>query len=150
MTLTFDPALFRARFAEFADPLSYLDLDLQTAWDMATFHVSNESASGCGGLTDGQRTLVIQLMAAHMLRIAKAVDAAGAGTATTGVVTGATIDKVNVTLMPPPARDTWAYWLAQSNYGQQLAALLQGAAVGGFYVGGNPERAAFRKVGGVW
>ncbi|OWK47571.1 hypothetical protein FRUB_01270 [Fimbriiglobus ruber] len=40
-------------------------------------------------------------------------------------MTGATIDKISVTLEPPPAPNAWQYWLQSSPYGQQLLALLQ-------------------------
>jgi hypothetical protein len=147
--VTLDLATFRALFPEFADPAAYPDLALQTRWDNeATAYVSDANV---GDLTDSKRAYAVQLMLAHLCRLSKLASAPSAGgAALTGVVVGATIDKVAVTLMPPPARDAWGHWLAQTPYGQQLSAYLSAQAVGGFYVGGNPERAAFRKVGGVF
>jgi hypothetical protein len=53
-------------------------------------------------------------------------------------------------MQAPPAANAWQYWLNTSPYGMQLLALLQAKGVGGLYVGGLPERDAFRKVYGVF
>lgn len=88
-----------------------------------------------------------QLMTAHLLQIrANATDGTG-----TGVVTSASIDKVSVSLQAPPfGSSSYKFWLAGTPYGQQLAALLARCSAGGVYVGGRPERAAFRSVGGTF
>lgn len=144
--VTLDPATFRAMFSEFADAATYTDEALQMRWDAeAVAYVSDEN---CGSLTGAKRAYAVQIMLAHLLRLSKMASAADAAPA--GVITSATIDKVSVTLVPPPARSEWGYWLAQTPYGQQLGAYLSMQAAGGFYIGGNPERAAFRKVGGVF
>lgn len=143
--VTLDKTLFRGLFAEFADVVAYPDAVLQSRWDNeATAYVS---ADNCGDLIDARRAYAIQCMLAHLLRLAKVVSDASS---LAGVVVGAQIDKVQVQLAPPPTRGEWGHWLGQTPYGQQLMAYLQSQAVGGFYVGGNPERAAFRKVGGIW
>jgi hypothetical protein len=67
-----------------------------------------------------------------------------------GVMTGATEGTVSVSLQAPPAKDAFSWWLATTPYGAQLRALLLARSAGGFYVGGLPERAAFRKVGGIF
>ncbi len=147
--VTLDVAVFRVMFPEFASVEAYPDAVLQLRWDNeAVAFVSDEN---CGSLTGTKRAYAVQIMLAHLLRLSKLaaqVDAGGMQVA--GVVTGATIDKVSVTLAPPPSRGEWGYWLAQTPYGAQLASYLSMQAAGGFYVGGNPERAAFRKVGGVF
>jgi hypothetical protein len=142
-------ATFRALFPEFASVEAYPDEALQIRWDAeAVAYVSDEN---CGDLRDAKRAYAIQLMLAHLLRLSKLAAAEGTdGPAVAGVVTGATIDKISVTLAPPPTRDAWGYWLAQTSYGGQLSAFLSRQAVGGFYIGGMPERAGFRKVGGVF
>lgn len=149
--VTLDPATFRALFPEFADATAYPEAALQIRWDAeAVGYVSDEN---CGDLRDAKRAYAVQLMLAHLLRLSKLAASAGVGgAALAGVVTAATIDKVSVTLAPPPARDAWGYWLAQTPYGQQLSAFLSAQAVGGFYIGGNipAERSAFRKAGGVF
>jgi hypothetical protein len=144
--ITLDITVFRQLFAEFASATVYPDAILQARWDNeAISYVSDEN---CGSLTGTKRAFAIQLMLAHILRL-NAIIAAGPGSLT-GVVTGATIDKVSVTLQPPPGKDAWLFWLNQTPYGQQLAALLSAQSAGGFYIGGLPERAAFRKVGGLF
>ena len=87
------------------------------------------------------------LMVAHLLFLA----ALGAqGQFTPGMLAGATIDKVTVSFAMPAQTTPWAFWLNRSPYGQQFAALLSKCSAVGFYVGGSPERAAFRTVGGVF
>lgn len=134
--IVFDSAAFRAMFPAFSDPAKYPDLVLQMYWDMATAYVSNKTG-GCytQSLKPGQQTLALNLMTAH---IAFLMTAAASGQGSGGVVTGATIDKVSVTIEPPPSSNNWQYWLNQSPYGQQLLALLHSAGVGGFYFGGFP------------
>lgn len=67
---------------------------------------------------------------------------------TPSIVTGSTVDKIQVQRMAPPVRNAWQWWLATTPYGLALWALLKAQSAGGFYIGGRPERAAFRKVGG--
>lgn len=88
-----------------------------------------------------------QLMVAHMLQLQAATTNGGAS----GPVTSATIDKVSVTIQPPPVGSSaYKFWLFSTPYGTQLAALLSRCSSGGVYVGGQPERAAFRSVAGVF
>jgi hypothetical protein len=49
-------------------------------------------------------------------------------------VQSATIDKITVSLTPPPATSEFLWWLNLTGYGAQLAALLSVHAVGGFFV----------------
>jgi len=86
------------------------------------------------------------LMVAHLLALG--IKERDGGVA--GQVTGATVDKVSVSIAPPPSRDMWSYWLGLTPYGMQLMALLKVCTAGGLYVGGLPERAAFRSVGGIF
>lgn len=51
-----------------------------------------------------------------------------------------------MTVAAAPGTTSYTYWLNSTPYGQQLAALLARCSAGGFYVGGLPERAAFRSV----
>lgn len=89
-----------------------------------------------------------QLMVAHLLYIQGQV-ATGNGNA--GAVTSATIDKVSVAFAAPPfGTSAYKFWLFKSPYGGQLLALLDRCSKGGVYVGGLPERSAFRSVGGVF
>lgn len=148
MTAVLDKALFRQLFAEFADAAAYPDVVLQARWDNeATAYVSPNDSDDLAG---SQRAYAVQLALAHVLRLSKVIAQAGAGVGMTGVVTGATIDKVAVTLAPPPARGEWGHWWAQTPYGQQLSSLLDAKSAGGFYAGGQDERGAFRKSYGVF
>ena len=88
-----------------------------------------------------QQTGALSLMTAHLLGISVSANAGQ----NSGVVISATIDKVTVGLMAPPAGNNWQYWLNQTPYGQQLLALLSAASAGGFYVGGNPVVSNFRR-----
>ena len=89
-----------------------------------------------------------QLMVAHLLYIQGQI-ATGNGNA--GAVTSATIDKVSVAFAAPPfGTSAYKFWLFKSPYGGQLLAMLDRCSKGGVYVGGLPERSAFRSVGGVF
>lgn len=93
-------------------------------------------------------TQMWQLMVAHLLYIQGQV-ATGNGNA--GAVTSATIDKVSVAFAAPPfGTSAYKFWLFKSPYGGQLLAMLDRCSRGGVYVGGLPERSAFRSVGGVF
>jgi hypothetical protein len=146
-TIELNIALFRERFPQFAIPAVFPDAVVTVNWVMATQYVS-DSSYGCMAVT--ARELAIQLMTAHLMALA-VIQASGGGTGTPGIVTGATIDKVSVSLATPPyGTDEWRYWLNLTPYGTQLLALLSAQAAGGFYVGGWPERSAFRVAGGVF
>jgi len=143
--IVFDPVLFREQFPAFSCDAHYTDAMLQMMWDMAVCYIS-DCNYGC--LQGNCRQLAINLMTAHLQYISdKAVNGA-----TTGFVTSATIDKVSVSTQAPPATNQtfFNWWLSQTPYGQQLLALLKAKSVGGLYIGGLPERSAFRKVGGIF
>jgi len=142
--ITLDIALFRSRFAQFADVTTFPDALLNVQWIVAIQFIS---ASNYGDLVNEGRELAIQYMLAHILGLS-VIQASGTGQA--GIVTAATIDKVAVTLAAPPyGSDEWRYWLNLTPYGQALLVLLSTAAVGGFYIGGFPERSAFQR-GRCW
>lgn len=141
--ITFDVAIFREQFPAFANETTFPDAMLQMYWDMATCYISDYN---CGWLYGDCRRLAIDLMTAHLTALSVLI-AAGQ---TPGLVQSATIDKVSVSLTPPPIPNQWQWWLALTPYGQQLLALLQVKSVGGFYIGGLPEGGAFRKVGGIF
>lgn len=143
--LTFDVTLFREQFPAFASDTTYPDAQLQMYWDMATCYISDVNY---GYLRDDCRQLAINQKTAHLQFLASQVAVKGT---TTGLINSTTIDKISVSLTAPPfGTSQFKWWLNQSPYGQMLLALLSQKAVGGLYVGGSPERAAFRKVGGVF
>lgn len=134
----FDIPAFRASFPAFASEVIYPDPTIQSAADSALCFLSSHNC-GCD-------TLAWQLATAHLLQLR-----ANAASGTTGgLVTSASIDKVSVSVTPPPVTDGYSYWLSLSPYGLELMALLSKCSAGGFYVGGLPERAAFRNVGGIF
>ena len=142
-TITFDIEQFREQFPEFSNETTYPDVMLQMYFAMATCYVSDEDY-GC--LSGACRGLALNLMTAHLTKI---------GTDTTvgedpAFVTSATVDKVSVSTQPPPDKDQYEWWMSLTSYGQQLLALLKAKSVGGCYIGGSPERAAFRGVGGYF
>lgn len=143
-------AEFRAAFPAFADELKYPDAMLQVQWTIGACYISDRGCS-CS-TTDGVdcRQTMQYLMLAHLLWLNTIIMAGGSGTGTAGVVTSARIDKVAVTLAPPPVTDEWSWWLNGTPYGAQLLALLGLCGSGGFYAGGLPETTAFRKWAGVF
>lgn len=141
--IAFDVALFRERFPAFADPTLYPTPVLEGYWETASC-IFGPGAYRC--LVDDCRVRAIMLLTAHLAQLSAMI----ASGVTPGVVTSATVDKVSVSLMQPPSTDAWSWWLAMTPYGAQLWAILSTMAVGGMYIGGLPERAAFRKVFGLY
>lgn len=145
-TITLDPAAFRALFPQFADSAKYPDAALSIQYGMATSYVS---ADTYGDMPVAARTNALYLMTAHLLALGVII-AQNNYSGQVGIVQGAVVDHVQITLTPPPLKSQWQWWLNTTPYGAQLLGLLEAQAVGGFMVGGLPERSAFRKVGGVF
>ena len=141
-TIIFDTIAFRTMYPAFADATAYPDATLTMYWDMAGSYVANQNY---GWLRKIHRTLALNLMTAHLLGIS-ALIALGQNPM---INTGASIDAVSVSIMPPPVQSQWKYWLSTTPYGAQLLALLAGIAVGGWGVGGSPTRSGFRG-NGFW
>lgn len=139
--ITLDIAEFREWFPAYADSSAFPDGLVHRHLDAACDHVSPRDAGPLKG--DGRRR-ALYLMAAHLMYLEQLLLSGNAG----GVVSGASIDKVSVTLTPPPIKKQLDWWLNISPYGQQLLVLLKKKGAGGLYIGGNPEREAFRKAGG--
>lgn len=140
MEYVIDIARFRAQFPALADPVTFPDALIQAQWMQAQCFISPGKT-----LRGHCYESALYLMTAHLTWSNHMISL---GQTTAGVVTGATISKVSVSITPPPARSAWQFWLATTPYGLQLWALLNIKAAGGAYVGGLPERTAFRKVGG--
>lgn len=136
-----DVAKFRQWFPAFANATVFPDAQIELYWDMGGDYLGQ-----CGGalLRGGPFERARYLMAAHLLWIFYLTSKGQ----TPGVMTGATIDKVSVTIAAPTTKDSWHYWLAATPYGQALDALLKLKAAGGVTIPGNPERSAFRRVMG--
>lgn len=141
---TFDSVAFRAQFPAFTSTTKYPDGQLSGYFTMATVYIYPKDWSGlCGA----QLQLVLDLMTAHLTWLNQLVVS---GNTAVAPLAGASIDKVSITLTPPPTNTSaWAYWLNSTPYGKQLLALLRLLSRGGGIVGGTPERDAFRGAYGV-
>lgn len=145
---SFDLARFRSGFPAFADPAAWPDDLLQAQFDAACLHISPRPGKRLAG---AGLERVLHLMTAHLLYLLSAQNGAGAAGGVSAMVSGASVDKVSVTLTPPPLKSQWSWWLSLSPHGAALLALLKQKSAGGLYVGGAPpERAGFRKAGGVF
>lgn len=147
-TIVFDPAAFRINplFASFSNPVVYTDAILEAWGDIATNYISDQNG-GCyvNGITLKQQTLALDLMVAHLLSLSTQIGNTPGSPKTPGLKQAATIDKVSVTLTPPPVKNQWQWWLSLTPFGQQLFALLQVASAGGFFYGAFPVMPAFRR-----
>ncbi len=141
----YSDANFRAQFPQFADTTAFPEAMLQAYWTMATAYINPDGGPGwCKN--PAQLQLAIDLMAAHLTASYVLINA---GTPTV-LVQGSTEGSVSVSLTPPPVKTAYGWWLATTPYGLQLRALLATVQNVGFYFGGLPERAGFRKVAGVF
>lgn len=140
--IAFDDLAFREQCPEFADKIRFTDTQLQSYWDVAVCYVSDVNY---GRLRSNCRRTAINYMTAHLAKLNVMIQS----NQLPGQVQGSGIDKVTVSMTPPPNPTQFHWWLGTTSYGQLLLALLGIKAVGGFYVGGRPETAAFRKVGGT-
>ena len=140
MALSLDITEFRAMFPAYADETTYPDATLETYYSIGKCYIKDNSCT----LPDACRAQALNLMLAHLLYIS---DQAAAGNKSV-VVTSATEGQVSVSIAQPPSADNWSYWLNTTPYGPQILAMFDVASVGGWYVGGTPERKGFRKAGG--
>lgn len=140
MVYTFDPVVFQGQYPEFftTDPAI-----LTSYWTAATGYLSPSDGFVLNGAVV---PLALGLLTAHLARTMTLL----ASGQSAGVVTAASEGSVSVSMTPPPTKSAWGWWLSTTPYGQQLLALLSLQSAGGFYIGGLPERSAFRKVGGVF
>lgn len=144
---TLDLDQFRATFPPFADPALFTDAFIESQWDLATAFMNPWDSCFINGARLQQ---ALNLLTAHLIFLSELINkgAASGGGAQVGPMASASIDKVAVSMVAPPTRNGWQYWLSSSPYGLTLWALLQALAAGGFYFGGSREREGFRKIGG--
>lgn len=149
--LTFDYALFVLQFPDYNNPGRYPEVLLQTYWDIAINYMSN--VGNYGSLQGSMRQYALNLLVAHLVYLSLIIGTGDPNTRSQvpGLVQSATIDKVSVTLTPPPIPNQFQWWLGLTPWGQSLLALLQMNSVGGFYIGGKGAVAAFGYQGGnIW
>ena len=149
--MDYDDAAFRDQFPEFKDTTLYPEPKIHGFWDLATMFIS-DSDNPCSILAGNARRGALNMLTAHLMTLSdqQTQGPAGAGQAQGGYETSASIGDVSVSRMAPPVKNGFQFWLTQTPYGQQLWALLSLKAVGGWSVGGLPERTGFRKIGGVF
>lgn len=144
--LTFDYALFQQQFPAYANPIIYPESLMQSYWDISINYISD--VGNFGSLQGGARQYAINCMVAHLTFLAGIIASGNGNSQVPGLMQAATIDKVSVTLTPPPVPNQFQWWLNLTPYGQMLLALLQVNSVGGFYIGGRGAIAAFGYQGG--
>lgn len=151
--MTFDVSIFRQQFPEFSDSTKYPDAQVTMANVMAQQFIDPVDTP-CRMLSGDALALALNYMTAQILALAvlaaQSLSGPGGVPAQGGFEQSASIDKISVSKVPPPAKDGWQYWLGQTTYGQSLWALLSLKAVGGLSVGGIPEGDAFRRAYGLF
>lgn len=141
---------FRAAFPAFADANLFPDAMLQVQWTIGACYISDRGCNCASADGTDCRETMQYLMLAHLLQLGQIISAGGTNSGAAGIVSMAKVDKVSVSLVPPPVTDAWDWWLNGTPYGAQLLALLSVCGMGGFYAGGLPEPTAFRKWGGIF
>lgn len=153
---TLNIAVFRENFPEFSDTSAFPDNAIQAAWRRVTFTkiYPFDNFLLCG------RSLqyALELATAHVLFIQSQnlsdpsdPEAGGStGGSIGGIVQSASEGSVSVSLKTPDINSWLENDLAQSAYGQDVLQIIQGAIVGGVYIGGSPETSAVRDVGGIF
>jgi hypothetical protein len=137
--MTFDPVAFQTAFPAFSDTPSAAIQVWVSIVDQSPMQSWFESAP----LTQQQ---LIVAHVGYLLTNANTIGNSQGG----GAVVSATEGSVSASFVAPPVKDALEYYLSSSTYGQMLWAMLRISAAGGTYVGGLPERSAYRKVGGVF
>lgn len=88
------------------------------------------------------RVLAIQLLAGHLITLAKidptSGNATGAGSVS-GFETSASVGGVSVSLQAPVARNAFETWINSTGYGQQYWALMTAVNPTGVHYVGNPR-----------
>lgn len=120
------------------------DMQVNAVFSVAENYISADDV--WNGFNGAALDYALQLMTAHLLKVGNAASSGN----TQGVVVSSSVADVSVSLMPPPVKSGWQFWLSSTSYGLQLWALLSVRAAGGWTVGGSPESAAFRKAGGFF
>lgn len=125
---------FRKDFPEFADENVYSDASLQNFLTQSMCYIHNVNY---GTLQNNCRKLGIELMTAHLQTLQ---DRIASGQNTTSQIGGTSIDSVSVSLIAPPNKSQFDYWLGLTPYGQRYLMLLQAHAPAGLYFGGSFQR----------
>lgn len=134
---TYNDAQFRAQFPAFANTATYPATTISGLYDVAGLYVQNTKYGWLARACATQYALY--LLTAHLLQI-QALTLAGQQPA---IMTGAGIDKISVTVLPPEVPNAWQFWLQTTTYGSALLALLNVTSAGGLYTPGSLGRRGF-------
>ncbi len=93
-----------------------------------------------GNLSAEERKLAIYLLTAHLLTLKKKIEK---GQINPGFTSSANIDKVRVSMVPPPSLGAFEFWLNQTPYGGELLALLYAKTPTPLLLGGSFIRTLF-------
>lgn len=139
-----DIPLFRSRFPHFASSVIWPDPTIEVAAETASCFID---VANSWYRCDKCRELITELMTAHILYLNGSP--LQPGSTAVGVVSSATVGTVSVGLTVNTAsKGAFSAWLGKTPWGEQLLAMLARISGGPIYVGGSPERRAFRKFGG--
>lgn len=145
LTPTYNDEAFRNQFPQFENTTIYPPAQLEGWWTMGTAYINIDN-NYPWNFKSKQLQLAIDLMCAHLgasfTMINKGIPAV--------VVQGSAEGTVNISMVPPPVKSAFGWWLATTPYGNQLRALLKTVANVGLYIGGSTENAGFRKAGGLF
>ncbi len=123
----------RSQLPYFADATKYPDAVLTVDLDNAQNYIS---PLNFGPLRDNSRVYAVYLMAGHLQLLRERLNAGQTGV---GIQTAASVDKVSVTLTPPPIKEQYDYWLNLTPFGAELLFLLGSVTGAGWYIGGSDE-----------
>ena len=123
----FTEQMFIAQFPEFCEAEN-----IELYINRALLYISPYSA-----FCRDRKQYVVFLLTAHLLALQGNINN---GENTGGLQTSASIDKVSVSVAPPPFSDGFEYWLNQTIYGQQLLAFFNMMAAVLNYIGGSFQR----------
>ncbi len=119
--------VFISQFPEFENAVN-----IEVYINRALLYISPFSA-----LCRDRKQYAVFLITAHLLALQ---DNVNNGENTGGLQTSASIDKVSVSVAPPPFSDGFEYWLNQTVYGQQLLGFFNMLATVPNYIGGSFQR----------
>lgn len=134
---TLDVAAFRVSYSAFASEASFPTPVLQAYFDTSGSYLANDNY---GLIREASRYTALTLMTAHLAALSVLI----ASGETPSVATAGSVDKVSVSMEPPPVKSQFHWWLSTTPYGQQLLAMLQMRGAGGLYIGGSRTRGGFR------
>ena len=109
-THVIDPATWRGQYPEFA---GLVDATVTAYVSMASVHLSPDD----GLILSGSAVdLALGLMTAHIAKLMTMAAAGNSGAPVTSASEGA----VSVSMVAPPAKSGWQFWMAQTPYGLSL------------------------------